>query len=77
MEKCPLGEVFVGEVSGRGIFRLGKCPSGKCQLEICPRESASRGTVQSGNSLHTRKSILTNIQAKSQVAIKLICFNNW
>ena len=42
--KCP-----VGEVSGRGIVRSGKCPSGKCQSGICPRGSVSRGSVRSGN----------------------------
>ena len=46
--KCP-----VGEVSGRGIVRSGKCPSGKCQSGNCPRGSVSRGTVQSGNCPHT------------------------
>ena len=40
LEKCP-----IGELSGRGVVRSGKCLSG-----ICPRGSVSRGTVQSGNS---------------------------
>ena len=53
--KCP-----VGEVSGRGIVRSGKCPSGKCpsgkcQSGNCPRGSVSRGTVQSGNCPHTSR----------------------
>ena len=39
--KCPVGEVSFGEVSGRGIVRSAKCPSGKC-----PRQSFSRGTVR-------------------------------
>ena len=46
--KCPVEEVSFGEVSGRGIVRSGKCPSGKRQSGNCPR-----GTVQSGNCPHT------------------------
>ena len=52
--KCPVGEVSFGEVSGRGMVRSekypsGKCPSGKCLSGNCPRGSLSRGTVQPGN----------------------------
>ena len=42
--KCP-----VEEVSGRGIVRLGKYPSGKCQSGICLRVSVSQGIIRSGN----------------------------
>ena len=38
--KCLAGEVYIGEVSGRQMFRSGKyssekCPSTKCHLYIC------------------------------------------
>ena len=61
--KCLSGEIsswasVLGEVSGRGIVRSRKCPSGKCQSGKCqsgncPRGSVSRGTVQSVNCPHT------------------------
>ena len=47
---------MIGEISGRGnlsrgIARLEKCPLGeysseKCQSEVCPERSVSRGTVR-------------------------------
>ena len=48
-----VGKSPVGEVSGRGIVRSGKCPSGKYQSGNCSRGSVSRGAVQSGNFPHT------------------------
>ena len=33
---CPVRDMSIGEVSGWGIVRSGKCPSGKCQSGNCP-----------------------------------------
>ena len=52
-ELSVLGEVSVGEMSGRGIVLSGTCPSGNyplgnCLSGICPRGSVRRASVQSG-----------------------------
>ena len=44
-EEMSVGKVTFGEVPGWEIVHLKKCPSGKRQSGICPRESVSRGTV--------------------------------
>ena len=46
LRKCPVGEESFGEVSGRGIVRLGKCPSGKCPSGKCPVGKLSYNHVQ-------------------------------
>ena len=47
---------MIGKISGRGNLRrgiarfekrsLGECSSEKCQSEVCPEGSVSRGTVR-------------------------------
>ena len=69
--KCP-----VGEVSGWGIVRSGKCPSGKCpsgkcQSGIYPWGSDSQESVWSGNC----PTIFISVQFFLGVAIRLSNFS--
>ena len=54
--KCLDGEISIGEVSGWGIVRSGKCPSG-----ICPQGNVSRRNVHIPFPSYTKKSFVVRI----------------